>query len=349
MKLVLLRAKTKQTYANYEGQKVRNDDYYEDVTTSTDLYTVLCDHLRKYFDEVEIWYQEDSKHPVGKFAHSTGLVERFFTEGYYNISTDDEPDVLFVRGDMKDYYPVIEKFNKAFKIYYSAGNYYCPPMQFKWDLVFVDDPKHVQVVKAKVDAPVELFKKSCTHHFDGVSYEQLGGGHKIYDVCFICNAPQFKLKRLMLFREIMKRLPKFTGVVLGLKSKKLLKKFDDVSNVRFAGFIPRVEIGDLMASCRLGLVLSDENDGSPRVIQEFLASDLPIVVSKRTTCSKLYVNNWTGMHVDDKAIPGIIRLMLSKTHYGTYSPRTYFLNNLTMNKSAEWIVDCIQKYNGPIK
>ena len=167
MKIALLRAKTKQTYGTYEGQRVRNDDYFEDVSTSTDLYTVLFDRLRGYFDQVEIWYQEDGDHPEGIFIHSTGLVERFFTHGYHSMSTDDIPDVLFVRGDMKDYYPVIQKCERSFKVYYSAGHYFNPPTGFQWDLVFVDDPKHVKVVEYNTGAPVELFKKTCSNQFDG--------------------------------------------------------------------------------------------------------------------------------------------------------------------------------------
>lgn len=345
MKLAMLRAKTKQTYARYEGQKVRNDDYYEDVTTSTDLYTVLCGHLMNYFDEVEIWYQEDPLHPAGKFVHSNGLVERFFTEGYTNLSTDDEPDVLFVRGDMQEYYPVIKRFKNSYKVYYSAGNYYCPPTFFKWDLVFVDDPKHAQVVKVKTGSPVELFKKSCSNHFLKAWNEK-----EVADVCFVCNAPQFKIKRLMLFREIMLSLNAdgISGVVLGLKAKRLLERFKNVPNVRFMGHTNRAEVGKIMAGCKLGLVISNERDGSPRVIQEFLACNLPVIVSTRTTCSELYINNQTGMRANDKAIPQIIKLILSGSHYETYEPRKYFLENLTMEKSAEWIVENIKKHDGPV-
>ena len=164
MKLVMLRAPTKQTEVHYKGQLAKNDDFYEDVSTSTDFWLVFADALRKYFSTVEVWYQEDQHHERGFHCHSTSLLERWFQPGY-TFTTQEKIDVLFVRGDHKDYYPVISQFPEAQLVYYPSGPYYCPSTQFHWDTCFVESISHIPEVVKKTDAMVKLFKKGCVHKY----------------------------------------------------------------------------------------------------------------------------------------------------------------------------------------
>ena len=333
MKFVMLRAKIKETEVEFNGQVAKNDDYYEDADTSSDLYTVLCKELLRYYNEVEIWYQKDKNHKEEGFLHNSGLIERYWSKGYDNVSKDHEPDILFVRGDMVDYYPLLDKFPNAFKVYYSAGHYYLPPQRFKWDLVFVDDPRHKKEIR---DAPVELFKKSCVDkYFPG------GNGKGTVDIYFTCNAPQWQRKGLRFFLRMMRELKGAKALCVGLRDENLEKEFAKLP-VYFTGFIPRVHVGQMMARSKLGLVLSDETDGSPRVIQEYLCSNLPVVVRKETTHSPFYINSHTGIAANDNKMVKAIKTILEGK--GRFEPRNWFMKNLTMEKSAQHIVSCIEKH-----
>lgn len=341
MKFVMLRATTKQSVVEYQGQIAKNDSFYEDSSTATDFYTVLCDELLKHYSEVEIWYQEDVHHPAFKaFVHSSGLIERFWPKKYEGLTKEDTPDVLFVRGDMPDYRTVLREFRNAFKIYYSAGHYYLPPARFLWNLVFVDDLRHIREVKEAAECPVELFKKSCVDkYFPGRK------GNGAVDIYFTCNAPQFKIKGLRFFLRLMKELKGISALCVGLRNEGMEKEFKGLP-VYFTGFIPRRWVGQLMARSKVGLVLSGKDDGSPRVIQEYICSDLPVVVRAETTHSPLYINSETGItSPDDSMIKTILGTLRNRE---AFSPRRYFMGNLTIEKSAEHLIDCVRKCDGPI-
>ncbi len=341
LKFVMLRATQKQTVVEYQNQIAKNDDFYEDSSKSTDYYTVLCDELLNHYAQVEIWYQEDLHHKAfNAFVHRSGLVERFWPKGYSGISEQDRPDILFVRGDKKDYYPVLREFRDTFKIYYSAGNYYCPPSQFGWDLVFVDDPRHIEEVREKAACPaVELFRKSCVdRYFPGRK------GNGAVDIYFTCNAPQANIKGLRFFLRIMRDLKDVSALCVGLKDTGMEKEFRGLP-VHFTGFVPRTYVGELMARCRIGLILSGKEDGSPRVLEEYLCSGLPVVIREVATYSPVYINPMTGVASSDENMSKTILRVLGNEK--GFSPREHFMNNLTMEISARHIHDLIEKHDGP--
>ena len=335
-KFIMLRATTKQTHVKFEGQFAKNDDYYEDVTTSTDFWLVFADGLRKYFDQVEVWFQEDIYHPEGKFVHSTGLIERYFKKGY-NFKNEKEPDILFVRGSHKEYETVIARFPLAQKVYYPSGFYYFPTIGKDWDVCFTEDPNHMQEVEKRTQADVFLFKKSCVAEpFLSWNCE------KEYDLCFICGAKERDRKRLHLLKTLLDQVKnKFSVLVMGLKSEKVIEEFKDY-NVTFGGFINRKEIGKYMSKCRAGTVLSSyKGDGSPRVIQEFLASNIPILVCSDSVFSPYYINEKTGVVGNTSSLGYDAENIL--TNMDRFSPRQYFLEELTMEKSVEHFMDCVYR------
>ena len=335
---VMLRATTKQTVVEYQGQTARNDSFYEDSSTSSDFYTVFCDELLRYFVRVEIWYQEDRHHPkCSVFEHRSGLVERYWPKGYEGLTEGDEPEILFVRGDKRDYYPVLNRFRKAFKVYYSAGHYYLPPTQGTWNLVFVDDPRHIKEVEESAYCPVELFKKSCVDkYFPGKK------GQGAVDIYFTCNAPQANIKGFRFFLRLMRDLRNKSALCVGLRNEGMEKEFKGLP-VYFTGFVPRVHVGQLMARCRMGLVLSGKEDGSPRVIQEYICSDFPVVVREQTTHSPFYINSMTGISASDEKMRYAIIYTLNNREL--FAPRKYFMESLTVEQSAKYFVDKIMGEN----
>ena len=333
-KIAILRAPIKQTIVEWEGQVAINDSFFEDVATSSDFWLVFADCLQRYFSEVELWYQTDPEHPVGEFTHSTGLVERFFKKNFETFP--GSPDVLFVRGDHKEYYPVVASCSFAQRVYYPSGNYFIPNCDFNWDVCFVEDQRQVNEVNEKTGADIFLFKKSCVD-----KYFLYWNEPKKYDLCVVCNAPQYKRKRFLLLKDVLDNMEKeTTALVIGLTSKKVMKEFKNYP-VTFSGFVGRKEIGRYMSQCKIGLVLSSaEGEGSPRVIQEFLASNIPVVITEQGIYSSYYINEKTGRtaRVSD-SLGKICTKVLER--YSQYRPRDYFIENLSMERSIQNFVKCI--------
>lgn len=344
MKFVMLRALVKQTKVDYKGQTAINDRPYEDVETSSDYWTVFASKLleKGWYDEVEIWYQEDEGHrPVNSFIHSTGMLERYKPEGFRYIKREIPVDVLFVRGDMKEYKSVIDQLPDAFTIYYPSGPYYCP--SFIPDLSFVEDPIHIGPVKLRTGSNVELFKKSCVSKYFSPNHYI---GKKQWDIAFVCCAPIAERKRLSLLFKILHKLPNVSAVVIGLTDEKLIKEAKGL-NITWKGWMPRKGMNFVLSQCKIGLVLSTaEKDGCPRVIMEYLASGLPVVVSDKTCCSSIYVNRQTGFVASDEELPEAIEECLEISSF--LDIRNYFNTVLSMGCSVRHFAETVKKHNGPI-
>jgi len=343
MKFVMLRALTKQTEIDYKGQTAINDSPYEDVETSSDYWTVFASKLleKGWYDEAEIWYQEDEDHrPIDSFIHSTGLVERYLLKGYKDKLVTDV-DILFVRGYMKEYQTVIDQLSNAFTVYYPSGPYYCP--SFVPNLSFVEDPRHIGTVKLKTGSNVELFKKSCvSKYFSTNHYEN----KKQWDIAFVCCAPIAERKRLSLLFKTLRKLPDVSAIVIGLTDNKLIEEAKGL-NITWKGWTPRKEMGLVLSKCKIGLVLSTaKKDGCPRVIMEYLASGLPIVVSDETCCSSIYVNRQTGFTASDEELPKVIEECLEISNF--LDIKNYFNTVLSMGCSVRHFAETMKKYNGPI-
>lgn len=347
MKFVMLRAPTKQTKIKYRDQIAVNDDYYEDVSTSSDYWTVWANELltRGWYDEVEIWYQEDKEHKAGVFKHSTGLKEVFWLDRFGFVNDSMSPDILFVRGDMPDYAFVLQALD-CFKVYYPSGPYYCPNPKYDWGLCFVEDLRHIEKVRERIGAPVELFKKSCV----GKYFRHRS--KKKYDICFVCCAPIAERKRLMFFHHIIDTLKikghDVSALVIGLRDPDLIESHFRGLDVRFTGWIPRTKIGKIMAQCKIGLVLSDmERDGCPRVIQEFLAVGLPVVVSDKTCCSSIYINRKTGAVAKDADMVEAVLDMLAVSPL--MDVNEFYRTSLSMSASVRHFAENVREHGGPIR
>lgn len=332
MRLLILRSRIKETVAYYQGQVAKNDDYYQDVSTCTSAYMHLASALLSHFGEVTVAFQFDKDHPRSKFRHSTGLVERFARLKFADLNP---PQVLFVRGPFKEYQRFVRACDeKSFKIYYPAGEKFTPPKEFgHFDLVFADDERHLGSLKRK-GFRAALFKKPAAPCFVPKGLD------KQWDVCFIANGSQVRHKGWGTFRRLVEACPDLKFVNVGLKNEKIIKQFRELPNVFWAGWHRREQIPEFMNQSKVGLVLSNKKDGSPRVIQEYIACGTPIVVRSKTACSGLYINRATGFRASN--FDEIIHMARNLVNnWRGLLPEVYYQANLTPEKCAEWIASKI--------
>ena len=100
----------------------------------------------------------------------------------------------------------------------------------------------------------------------------------------------------------------------------------------------RSDMAKNIAKCKVGIVaVNSAIDSCPRVIPEMLACDVPIVVLNgvRFWQSKYIVSGVTGELATEDNFWGVVRNVLK--NIDKYSPREYYMENLSLKKAVEFI------------
>ena len=105
-------------------------------------------------------------------------------------------------------------FPNAVKIYYGAGKRFYPTRYDNYNLFLVDSRKQLKTIRAK-HKRAALFIKPAATLFKPVNVE------KKYDICFVANAGQAKIKRHNLFLRAFAG-SRFKILNLGNTNKKLI-------------------------------------------------------------------------------------------------------------------------------
>ena len=69
--------------------------------------------------------------------------------------------------------------------------------------------------------------------------------------------------------------------------KRMAKQYN-VSNITFAGLVDRPTLNKYLNQSKFGLVLSNRNDGCPRIVTEILMSGTPLIIRKMTRLLPYY-------------------------------------------------------------
>jgi glycosyltransferase involved in cell wall biosynthesis len=142
---------------------------------------------------------------------------------------------------------------------------------------------------------------------------------KNYDVCFMANGTQRKIKR---HAFMIKSLAGSGLTVLALGNqtpelRRLAKK--EGLDVTWKPWMLRKRLPRLISQCKVGLCCSNETDSAPRVISEYMACGLPVVVTKSVNIDQ---ESYRGKCVeDDKLIYGIKcakKMKSSRPYYDRY-------------------------------
>jgi len=117
-------------------------------------------------------------------------------------------------------------------------------------------------------------------------------------------------------------------------------------DVTFTGLIPRQEVPGWACQAIMGAVCDDgQKDSGPRVLPEFLAMDMPVLVRDTVrTDLAAYVVPETGLIVDD-AGPFAFHEAFEfiRSNPGTFQPRRYYYEHFTLGQAVARIRHLIEE------
>lgn len=275
-----------------------------------DFYMLFPIWLLKndYMDTVVIWRLSDIPIKDINFVVNGKLYAQRWVKNFSEVFKHPKPQMSFFRGGFKEYDTVTKQDRKhlGLKLYLATGRRTYAQWGGIYDVYLQEDKRdfragHKCLPFYKTASP-EVFFPYLT--LDPNQHEQ-------YDICWPCNFKQIRYKGQEFFiREISKSkdLQKLKIVHCGNKTgvgKKLCSKYG-VTNIKFEGEVDRQRMNVLLNHSKLGLCLSNLQDGCPRVVTEILASGTPLVIRNLTRVLPHYKKKGV-VEVNEKNISGKIR------------------------------------------
>ncbi|NQU09278.1 glycosyltransferase [bacterium] len=250
------------------------------------------------------------------------------------------PDVIFNRGGYGKYVEVLKACPDAAKIYYGAGQRWCPRDGIAYDLILVDSPaQQAEAAAAFRDSVVEILHKPAAPCFTPA----MAAGYKIYDVVFICAAPR-KFKGA---DWLAKRLPAGARVLRIGPADESFNQAHDAGklDVEFVGPLARRQIPAWACLGRIGVVCDDGTcDSGPRVLTELIAMGIPVLVRScvRADLGRI-VRPETGLVVGEglDEFDEAYRLLLGQAM--EMDPAKFYREHLGLPKAAAAVIRVLQE------
>ena len=245
-----------------------------------------------------------------------------------------EPDIIIARGGFPYYDNLLNRYPNAYKIYYGAGSRFWPKSNFKdYDLLLTDTAKQRKIICSRGKRG-EMYVKPAAPLFRPCDVA------KNHDICFMANGHNPKLKGHGLFIKTIAKTG-LTALSLGLKSKKFINAAaKQGAEISWAGWHLRHKLPEQISSCKVGVCFSNSVDSCPRIIPEYLACDLPIVVLNTVNFWRSkYVTPTTGVIVKPTTAVEAIRKIINDLTL--YQPRKHYDEAICVEKAAQHILQLI--------
>lgn len=200
------------------------------------------------------------------------------------------PDITLFRGGFPDYGKITKANPNYFglKLYLGAGQRVFPKYGGIYDKILVEDERDMN---PNFDC-IPFYKTANPNIFYPMDLE------KKWNICWPCNFSQEKYKGQEWFikqvakSDYLKSLKILHVGNVPKRGRDLCKKYG-VNNIVFKGWVTRPELNEYLNQSNLGLVTSNELDGSPRILTEILCTGIPVGIRYETRCWSLAVNNNT--------------------------------------------------------
>ena len=217
-----------------------------------------------------------------------------FTEFEYCFNYP-KPDMTLFRGGFPEYGKLTRQNPSFFglKLYLGAGQRVLPQYGGFYDKILVEDERDMH---PDYDC-IPFYKTANPNIFYPMNLE------KKWDICWPCNFSQIKHKGQEWFikqvakSEYLKSLKILHVGNVPKQGRDLCRKYG-VSNIVFKGYVARPELNKLLNQSKIGLVTSNELDGSPRVITEILSTKTQAALKEETRF--ISVERYRPFDVTDK-------------------------------------------------
>lgn len=234
-----------------------------------------------YFDQVMIFrLQPESKKQDDIIFDVNG---RLFIQKWVNNFSEtlnfEKPKITFWRGGFKEY-DSITKENPLFfglKLYLGAGVRILPLYGGIYDLILFEDENDIRL-NPKVSG-IPFYKTANPHIFKPLNLD------KKYDICWPANFSQIKYKGQAYFMNLVGACPFLRNMNIvhcgnEVETAKKMALDCHIKNMDFKGSVSREELNYYLNISKIGINLSNQNDGCPRVSTEILMSGTPLVMKE---------------------------------------------------------------------
>jgi glycosyltransferase involved in cell wall biosynthesis len=280
--------------------------------------------MRGVLDSAEVWFASDTAFEFEKY----GVHVRCFN-GFEEMARASCPtDVLWVRGLCKPFIKTLNRMPARLRVYYAASKRLLPYRWNHFDLILVDDERHIgPVSRLGVSKRVDRVIKTT----DPTIFRPLPQVAKRYDLCMIgeMRAPRKNFRALV---RLLKADPQLSAQVVGAQTPEVMQELRDTgARVEFVKFCSRDELNRRMNQARIGFV-PNLLDAAPRVILEFMAAGVPVLLNAAILGGRDYITPQTGVLASEVEFPTVIRRILGGEL--PLDPRAGFLNNFQPVKAA---------------
>ena len=268
-----------------------------------------------------------------------------------HIEAEGAPDILWVEGPHHPDYlkSIFDLCPSSFKVVYSKD---WKPWKIAgladFDLCLVDEESQAEKVLRKVPTV------HCGVWDKLIDYETMHyptDAQKDFDICYVAYFRPRKNHKLLL--EAMARLlpeRRLSCVLIGGDRDGYLAELQSLASrlkvdVNFVGEVARDEINSYVNKSRVGLMVS-EKDAAPRVILEYLAANIPVLVNSELRAGARYVNERSGAVMPPDRLQDSITQILD--NYASYSPRAEYLARFSREKVVDRFARVLEKAGCPL-
>ncbi len=244
-----------------------------------------------------------------------------------HVEANGPPDIIFVSGH---HFPpnmaqIFELCHGSLKIVYSKD---WEPWEIErldlYDLCLVDESWQIaKVHRRQPGVRCAVWDKLIDYESAHVPTRS----DKAYDVCYVAHLRKRKNHEL-LFRSLARlRERSLTCVCVGADRAGRRAELERMAAelgiaVDFAGKVGKAEVNRYVNQSRIG-VMCAERDGAPRVVLEYMAADVPVLVNRELMAGTRYVGRSAGLvRPPEEFHLGIAEIL---DNYESFSPRRHLL------------------------
>jgi len=284
-------------------------------------------------ETAEAWFASDAAFEFEKY----GVRVRCFNGFDEMVQASRPTDVLWVRGLCKPFLRTLNRMPARLRVYYAASKRLLPYRWNHFDLILVDDERQIgPVSRLGVSKRVDRLMKTT----DPTVFRPLPQVAKLYDLCIIADMRAAR-KNFAALARLLKTDPQLSAQVVGVQTPEVIRELRDTgARIDFVEYCPRDELNRCMNQARIGFV-PNLLDAAPRVIVEFMAAGVPVLLNAAILGGRDYITPQTGVLASELEFPAAIHRILSGEL--PLDPRAGFLKNFQPEKSANHLASVLSR------
>lgn len=246
-------------------------------------------------------------------------------------------DLLWVRGIHRNYLPILNHMRCRLRMFYAASKRLVPIDWPYYDLIFVDDERHI--LPASRIIPGATVKK-VIKTTDPCIFKPLTNISKQFDLIMIGDM-RTERKNFAALVEILHDDPSLKTVIVGAPEKEFVDQLNRIgTKITYIDYCTRDELNLLFNQTRITF-LPYLLDAAPRVILESMAAGTPIVAHTGLFGGRDYIQSLVGILANPNKMLQAIHAILQGDHI--VNPKKIFDQQFTPCMAAQKLAEILSE------